>query len=474
MISRCLQRAGKAAGTTWVPALAISATAGSVPLFWDLTSFRSWGLVSIALVLLTVTLLASGRVIGHADWFHPMSFPVLYYAFVLLVPAGYILWTQASLGLVSPSRVEPRLVLLLILSVICLSIGAALPLLRPLGPPVSPPSRAFSVKARKWMLGTGRSLLAALIGIRVVLMLTTSRLAYGQMQTVYDTESAISTMVNGLIFISVVLVVVGSIYRPTGFLLRTDILLIALFATLTLTAGSRAPLIAPAIFLGWSYSTHVKRVSGPMVVLATAVAISAFQFVGESRTQGFRSFPAPAGAFSENTLRPLNSPLMITADLLERVPSEHGYMYGSTYWAAIKRQLPGPISRSVWGPLDDTGAYAYRQVMHYDDPNQGWGFALVAEAFLNLGPLGVYVVSAGVGLLFGWSWRSSRDHPQYGRHLLYPILVSIWPYGVRSDALTHIKLALYPLIVVAIMFAWIRWRTETRGRMCRAAHSAPG
>ena len=58
--------------------------------------------------------------------------------------------------------------------------------------------------------------------------------------------------------------------------------------------------------------------------------------------------------------------------------------------AAFERQLPSPIAIPLFGPPDDTAARRFRALVGFNNPNQGIGYSIPAEGYLNFGRFGVF------------------------------------------------------------------------------------
>jgi hypothetical protein len=145
------------------------------------------------------------------------------------------------------------------------------------------------------------------------------------------------------------------------------------------------------------------------------------------------------------------------------VPSQVDFYWGSTYLEALKYMLPGPISRALFGDPTGTGVFAYRDLIDFHYPNQGFGFAVPTEAYLNFGFPGVAIVALGLGVLYAWAHAMALRN-RYGiSMLLYPLLVSYLAFGLRSDALNQLKNILYPLIICVLALALERFLLRRTG-----------
>jgi hypothetical protein len=143
------------------------------------------------------------------------------------------------------------------------------------------------------------------------------------------------------------------------------------------------------------------------------------------------------------------------------VPDSEPLRLGSTYVAALQRQLPGPIALEILGPPTDTASFELRQMLGFYDPDAGFGFSLPAEGFLNFGLVGVVGACVVTGLLLGGSYaRRPAGLPDRALHVLYPLIVASLPLSLRADAVQQIKTVLYPMVFAAVVFALARQGDE--------------
>ena len=202
----------------------------------------------------------------------------------------------------------------------------------------------------------------------------------------------------------------------------------------------------------WAHHTYVKRLRAWTLALLIVFVLGVFTTVGYERE--------PTGTVGrpsvlQSSLVDIASPTFITANVVSDVPAEHPYYLGTTYLAAWERQLPGFIANRILGSpataTTPTGSFAYRDLIGFTNPNQGYGFAFPAESYINFGMPGVFLTGAGLGWLLAWSYRRCRADPSRAIHLLYPVLISTLPDGFRTDALGELKMVLYPMIILALV-----------------------
>jgi hypothetical protein len=138
------------------------------------------------------------------------------------------------------------------------------------------------------------------------------------------------------------------------------------------------------------------------------------------------------------------------------VPHDVGYAHGATLVASLERQLPSPIAIPLFGPPNDTAARRFRDLVGFNNPNQGIGYSIPAEGYLNFGRFGVFGICLALGLLFAWGYARVDLTSARTTRLLYPVLVAVLPFGLRSDSLGLTKSVLYAAIL--IQFALIAAR----------------
>lgn len=395
-----------------------------------------------------------------AEWFHPAGFPLLYCALVLLAPALFIRTTGAHLGLVDKTMVSSQVITILLSCLAGIGVGTAGGLL--LGRAKRDRSRHHLIDHRKLhRLGVGFLCLVAVA--EALLFRMTRGQVYGAEQLTYGLKSIISSFVFVGLMSGTVVTVLANVGLGHGVLRRGDALVVAVAMGMALATGARAPVIGPSLFVLWAYHTHVRRLTAARVLVAGIVLLFAIQFVGAVRGPGAGSaLPNSTAVLIDRTLGQLASPIYVTHQVVALVPSAVAFTSGSTYVAALQRQLPGPVSLAVFGDPTDAGAYAFRRVTNYYDDSNGFAFSLPSEGYLNFGMAGVWMSAIAVGLLLGASYRRTQQLYWKASHCLYPIVMSAIPYGLRSDALALVKLILYPSLALAVALRLSRINQTTR------------
>jgi oligosaccharide repeat unit polymerase len=389
------------------------------------------------------------------DWSNPLGLATFYMALVLLLPPAFVHLSNRSLGRLTPDLVtEPVLVVaLLVVTTFMAGCYVGVRHVRtPQGIPVDDDSVTRNLPGYR-IIRRGAILALSAVFIHRVTGLT-QRIAntYGEGQTEFDAVSSIATATNLGFFMCVVILVAvnGSLHRTV--LRWPEAVLVAGTTAVTLAGGDRSTVLAPLLFIAWAWHRNHRQVIMPVGVLIVFLVLITFQAATAYRSSGQLQVWQGSASLAENTLRAVSSPTLVTAHVVRLVPERHEYEYGSTYAAALSRQLPGPLARAIFGPPQGTGAFRYRELINYRNPDQGFGFAFSAEAYLNFGYFGAALVPLFLGMLFGYAWRMSREtHLLRARVILYPLLVTTLPYSIRSDALTQTKSVLYPVIAIWIL-----------------------
>ena len=396
------------------------------------------------------------------DWFHPLLYPLIYIEVVLFAPTLYVLIKHENLSVwVSMSNITSRLLEALGLTGVGIGLGMAITLILTDGKKQSNKHNSVTATDFYFIRRCGRWLLFLAVVLQVESWRRLAGTAYGASQTTYGTTSTLATIGPGLLFVSIILIVVGNVKLRNRWILGVqDILLFAVEAVLTLSRGGRADILAPLLFILWAHHTYVKRLSVSILVVLTVFVLALFTTVGYVREPAGTARPSVI----QSSLVDIASPTFITANVVSDVPEGHSYYMGTTYVAAVERQLPGFIANRLLGSpataTMPTGSYAYRDLIGFTNPNQGYGFAFPAESYINFGMTGVFVAAAGLGWLLAWSYRRCRSDPNRALDLLYPVLIANLPDAFRTDALGDLKMILYPMIILAVVFHIARKTTS--------------
>jgi oligosaccharide repeat unit polymerase len=408
----------------------------------------------IAAGALAAVLVLAVRRLARNDWFHPLAFPLVYVGVALMGPVLYIVLSGQGLTDARPGDVTTKLVVVFVLIITGLAVGILLAL--------AWFRRADSTRGepldQEGLASFGRTVLGAATFFQLWILSTSYGARYGTAQTTFGAVQAVDNLTTVLAFVGTALLVSANAARRGRLGTPNDYALFALFVMATFLAGRRGELVAPALFALWVYHTRLRPIRIGVAMLMTLAVVVLFQGVSGARLG--TSFYEGGGVALNRTASSLGTPIFITSKLIQRVPVPVPYSHGETYLAALERQLPSPVAIALFGPPTNTGAFRFRQIINYGDPNSGFGFSLPSEAYLNFGLGGALLIAGFVGLLFGYAYRRHDPDPTRGLDYLYPILLATLPLGLRSDALTEIKMVAYPMIAIVVLIHFSRPRTS--------------
>ena len=116
--------------------------------------------------------------------------------------------------------------------------------------------------------------------------------------------------------------------------------------------------------------------------------------------------------------------------------------------------IPRPLIR-IFVPdgTYGTGSYAFREVTGFDDPNQGFGFSLPAEGYLNWGVAGVAIAGFGVGCLSAILWKRLTIELTVASGSLYLMFAGYFTFMIRADFLSLLKWLVYGFIYFALVIS---------------------
>jgi len=412
------------------------------------------------------------------DWFHPLVFPIIYITVALFAPVCYILLSGKSIPTITPAELTSTVAEALALTVLGVSAGslASLAIVRfhpfsptqpsRAGPPPTAASPPFSYATLRSL---GRFILTLSVVLRVFWLATVYGRPYGAGSVATATTAGLSGLVDSIsvtaFFVGVILVVLANVEIRGVLGRRQEFLLAAAFTILTLLGGKRGVLIAPFLFVLWAYHTYIRQLRTWLLVITLVTVLLVFQGVAATRAGG--AFFSGTSSATQQTLSSISSPLFTTIQVVAEVPTGHAYYDGATYLAALYRQLPSPLADSLFGPPNDTGAYVFRQLIGFQSPNAGYDFSIPAEGYLNFGLAGDLAAGLVIGILLGAAYRTRRSAPTRARHIFYPLLLCTLPLALRSDALGTIKSVLYPMLILAAVFAVARARPPSAHQRTR-------
>ncbi len=244
----------------------------------------------------------------------------------------------------------------------------------------------------------------------------------------------------------------GDRRRPRGRLPLADLVLLLAALGLAFTWGSRSTLLAPAMLLVFVLGAR-RILTGRRLLVGALVGVIVLVGIAELRRDGPESISGVGLAtVPERVVRDLNAPTYLTYYTL-RAHGQHpdgGPTGGSSYLAAVPRFLPSAATASFDWELPPLGTTQYRDLIEFDDPNRGFGFATVTEGVLNFGFGGALASGLATGLALAWAYRLLvRGGTGVVARWLYPVLFASLPWFLRSDVLQGAKPPLYAIAVLA-------------------------
>ena len=399
---------------------------------------------------------------NYADPFHPLAFPLIYVAFSFLAP----LWLADVLG--EPLRglngnipVANSTVKLLVIGVVGFAAGVSVRFRpRPLRVPARPPAPVSPAR----LLIAGRLLLLIPIAISFERAAVGTVSHRGLNQFAVTPTDALSALLDPTEIAATVLILAAHrMTRSPRLLARLDWVLIGGLILLIAVRGSRGNAIALLLLLTLAQAYRRRRV---LAVIAGATVMAVFGVVVLQYRSAAAGHATSASAaqilIGDMTVAPFT-----TGATAQVVPREQGYLHGATLVAALERQLPSPIAIPLFGPPDDTAARRFRDLVGFNNPNQGIGYSIPAEGYLNFGRFGVFGICLVLGLVFAWAYARFDLATARTSRLLYPVLVAVLPFGLRSDSLGLTKSILYAAILIQVALIASR-RAQSRRPVVRS------
>jgi hypothetical protein len=242
---------------------------------------------------------------------------------------------------------------------------------------------------------------------------------------------------------------IGRRYRLTAVLL----LGLASFAVAGwyVLSGIRGPLFRLLIGLGIIWSLRRAPIRPVVLASATITLVAMSSLLGHWRASGTLIGATPG------VLNPARgefvAPVLTTADVLREQAALGGMRFGSTYVEAVGGLLPGALG--FGRPIAPSVEYARSLYADFWYRGGAFAFSPVAEAVLNFGVPGVFLVPIAIGMLL--SLRIRREDAGG----LDDVFVLAMAFGLpwvlqffRMDAASAVRAAMYnwALPLVALLF----------------------
>lgn len=259
----------------------------------------------------------------------------------------------------------------------------------------------------------------------------------------------------------------GDRRRRRGRLPLADLGLLVTALGLAFTWGSRSTLLAPALLLVFVLGAR-RILTGRRLLAAALAGVIVLVGVAELRRDGPESINGVGLAtVPERVVRDLNAPTYLTFYTLRahRLDPLDGPTGGSSYVAAVPRLLPSAATAGFGWDLPPLGTTQYRELIEFDDPRRGFGFATVTEGVLNFGFVGAFGSGVATGLALAWSYRLLViGGTGLVARWLYPVLFASLPWFLRSDVLQGAKPPLYAIALLGATALATRIAARGAGR----------
>lgn len=435
----------------------------------DATDESNWSLLvfvsTVASACAALGIRRSHRVNGRVDLFHPLVFPLVYVSVSFFLPFWVTYALERPVGsLARPYSVADWTPLLLVLGVVAFAAGAALPFRHK----VDSKSHLGDAQDRvsRNLIAIGRLIGLVALGLAALALIRGGVEVRGTGQGEYSTLDSLSVATKMAPLTAAVLIVVGHASGPSrAVAAKIDVLLLGSIVVATGLRGTRSAAIAVILVMVMAMINHGKAIRSTVFGIGGAALFMVAVLRYRNEVQGVST----EASFWEILLGDMAPVGFTTGTIAEFVPSTFPFASGSTILAALFRQLPSPIAVRLFGPPDDTGAQVFRQMIGLTNPNQGVGFSLPADGYLNFGILGVMGTCFVIGSMLSWSYARYDLSSTRATGALYLILVAMLPFALRSDYLGSIKSVLYPFMIlwVAIILARVALPTRAKGSQPR-------
>jgi hypothetical protein len=314
--------------------------------------------------------------------------------------------------------------------------------------------------------GLGSYLVASsLVGLGslllVVGLIPSWGVTYGELQFEYDASYYSAVAAEILLLPSLAKAVQAAVDSRRCLFLILAICpgMIALLGT---TGRGQIILLAIAILGVTNY--YRRRIRLVHVALLSVVVVPLISILGQVRQMGavgLREVTAAVlsdSAFGEADgalalAASFGAPAFITTHVMRWFPEPMGWRYGMTYVNAVLSLIPsfiygGPQDR----PFESLG-FLFKSLLEGPVPSaQGYAFAALAEAYVNFGYLGAFVVFFLLAFILRFVYLRATTTEGSGSMRLWYVLVllSMVKY-LRSDSISFVKVVFYNLVVLALI-----------------------
>jgi hypothetical protein len=255
---------------------------------------------------------------------------------------------------------------------------------------------------------------------------------------------------------------------------------IVAYTALMLFLGYRAIAILPILMWAWLYHRTVRPIKGWLLFVAGSLLASlVFPLVRAVRDTSLVDrvyFGYLASFFSTDnpilsTISEMGSSMATVAYTVTLVPASRSFDFGSGYAYSLLTIVP-----NVFWPLHPTIAHGTYAAWLTQSVSPGYvrpgslGFSFIAEAFVNFGWLGLFVIGLigfGFGSLYVWANKSS-DPARLAAIASYFSFILLFARGESNLLIRPLFwYSLFPYATVLLITRWVRRARSDRIMLTR-------
>lgn len=233
------------------------------------------------------------------------------------------------------------------------------------------------------------------------------------------------------------------------------------YVLMNLSIGARGGLI-PLITLGLIARNYGhKRVSGRTIIVWAIVLAAAVVLLAVGRSGGALGVRHIVGAGFSNlgqtdwlriVLVDVGVPASITTSIIRWFPNTINWLYGQSFVSALLNMVPGFLFGGSLNRPFLTMAFLFKDLLEGGqfNPNIGYGFAILAEAYANFGIAGSFVVMMVIGLVLKWLYNAIFRTEGTVRAVIvacYGVALTSAILTLRGEFLSFIKPTLYGVFI---------------------------
>lgn len=183
--------------------------------------------------------------------------------------------------------------------------------------------------------------------------------------------------------------------------------------------GGRTTIVVGGLVLAIIYHHGIRKLNARMLLLITAVVLSALVYIATERHKA-GSVPQAIGmiAFQITSSRAMEEVAFARRDFPDKTP----FFYGSTIISGLSMSLPGlDVGENLWRSLQDRYLGAgYRTALGIG----GETISSTGESYMNFGYPGVVFIALMAGIIFGSVYEWQRRNPTNPFALLLAALIT--------------------------------------------------